>query len=257
MRWRMSAFEAEMMRVLSGMGRVPPTRSNWRSCKTVKSFACMLIGISLISSRKSVPPSASSILPCLPDLSAPGERAALVAEQLAFKERFRDVGAADDDKRLVAAVALVVDGAGEKPLARAGLAGDVDRRGAVEDFVHPAADARHLRAAAAHAAGVDMARGGAGWGRTCGLRRRAAPSLEPSAPRMGTDVIVSSQSGRSETLRFCTGLRAEHFGAQLRREKVVDRGQAAAAEHRERGAVARGGSRRGRSQEEAPRTRAT
>ena len=59
------------------------------------------------------------------------------------------------------------------------------------------------------------------------LRRRAAPSLEPSAPRMGTDVILHR-------------LRAEHFGAQLRREKVVDRGQAAAAEHRERGGVARG-----------------
>ena len=41
----------------------PPTRSNRRSCSTRSSFACMASGISPISSRKMVPPCASSKRP--------------------------------------------------------------------------------------------------------------------------------------------------------------------------------------------------
>ena len=65
------------------------TRCSWR---TRSSFACSSSGRSPTSSRKSVPPSASSKRPtCCADRA--GERALLVAEELALEQRRRDRGA--------------------------------------------------------------------------------------------------------------------------------------------------------------------
>ena len=65
-------------------------RARWsRSCSTRRSLAWSSSGMSPISSRKSVPPCASSSLP-EPPLLGVGERAALVAEQLRLEQRGRD-----------------------------------------------------------------------------------------------------------------------------------------------------------------------
>ena len=48
-----------------------------------------------------------------------GERAALVAEELALEQRLGDRGAVDRDERLVGALAVLVEGAGDQLLAGA------------------------------------------------------------------------------------------------------------------------------------------
>ena len=58
-----------------------------------------------------------------PGLGA-GEGAAFVAEQLALQQRLGNGRAIDGDERLVGAVAVLVDGAGDQFLAGAGLAAD-------------------------------------------------------------------------------------------------------------------------------------
>ena len=52
-----------MMRMLTGTGLVPPTRSMTRSWMARSSLACRRTSISEISSSSRVPPSASSNLP--------------------------------------------------------------------------------------------------------------------------------------------------------------------------------------------------
>ena len=52
-----------MMRMSTGTGRLPPTRSITRSWIARSSFACSRTSISEISSSSSVPPLASSNLP--------------------------------------------------------------------------------------------------------------------------------------------------------------------------------------------------
>jgi hypothetical protein len=54
----------------------------------------------------------------------PGERAALVSEQLAFQQRVGECGAVDRDQRLCGAVAAVMNGPGHEFLASPGLSGD-------------------------------------------------------------------------------------------------------------------------------------
>ena len=58
-----SRLVAATRRKSTRTGRVPPTRSNSRSCSARSSLACRLSGSSPISSRNSVPPSASSSRP--------------------------------------------------------------------------------------------------------------------------------------------------------------------------------------------------
>ena len=76
---------AQTMRRSSGIGVRPPMRSTVRSCSTRSIFACSDAGISPISSRNTVPPSAASSLPGV-RLAAPGEGALLIAEQLALQQ---------------------------------------------------------------------------------------------------------------------------------------------------------------------------
>ena len=81
--------------------RVPPRRRKVISSSTLSSLACVPAGISPISSRKSVPPSASSKRPRFVRLGV-GEGAALVAEQLALEQALGHRRAVDLDERPVA-----------------------------------------------------------------------------------------------------------------------------------------------------------
>ncbi len=77
-----------------GSRSLPPTRKKRRSCSTRSRSTCSLGEMSPISSRNSVPPSASSNLPFF-CATAPGEGALLVAEQLGLEQRLGERRAGD------------------------------------------------------------------------------------------------------------------------------------------------------------------
>ena len=81
-----SRFVAAMTRTSTLIVSLPPTRSNSRSCRKRSSLTWIAGEISPISSRNSVPPSACWKRPSRRADRA-GERAALVAEQLALEQR--------------------------------------------------------------------------------------------------------------------------------------------------------------------------
>ena len=87
-------FEVAMMRMSTGTGRAPPTRSMTRSWMARSSLACRRTSISEISSSSSVPPLASSNLP-MRRAERAGEGAFLVAEQFGFEQVLRDRRAVD------------------------------------------------------------------------------------------------------------------------------------------------------------------
>ena len=93
-----SRLVAATMRTSTLSVSLPPTRSNVRSCRTRRSLTCVASGISPISSRKSVPPSACSKRPSRRATRA-GERALLVAEELALEERLGERGAVEAHER--------------------------------------------------------------------------------------------------------------------------------------------------------------
>ena len=120
------------------------------SCRTCRSLACSGRGISPISSRKMVPPSASSNLPGL-SLVGAGEGAALVAEELGLEQLAGQGGAVDlDEGALARAAERVVDGAGDELLADAGLAPDEDGDVGVGDLIDHLLDGLHARAVLEH-----------------------------------------------------------------------------------------------------------
>ena len=80
-----------------GSARSPPTRTTSRSCRARSSFTCSAGGMSPISSRKSVPPSASSNLPRR--AGDAGRDPALDAEQLALEQRLGQRAAVERDER--------------------------------------------------------------------------------------------------------------------------------------------------------------
>ena len=82
--------------------------------KTRSSTLCISSGISAISSRNSVPPSACSNFALRAGTARPGERSADIAEQLAAYEVARDRGTVYGYKGFVPAVGCVMDGVGEK-----------------------------------------------------------------------------------------------------------------------------------------------
>ena len=123
---------------------MPPTRSNSDSWSARRSFTCISTGTSPISSRKSVPPSASSKPPGLRADRA-GEGAPLVPEQLALDEVLRDGRAVHLDERLVAPRRAPVERLRDELLAGAALAGDEDRRGGVRHLPDDVVDGLHRR----------------------------------------------------------------------------------------------------------------
>src|ERR1035438_10441776 len=115
---------APMTRTSTLRDRSLPTARTSPSCKTRRSFACIARVISPISSRKRVPPSATS------------KRPARVAEERRLEERLRDARAVLAHEGAAGAGAVGVDGSGDEFLARAALAhdehGDVARRDAID-----------------------------------------------------------------------------------------------------------------------------
>ena len=69
--WRRSTLLAAMTRTSTFATRFEPSGSTSFSCSTRSSFACIAIGMSPTSSRKSVPPLARTNLPSRPRRSAP------------------------------------------------------------------------------------------------------------------------------------------------------------------------------------------
>ena len=116
-------FEVAMMRMSTGTGRVPPTRSITRSWIARRSLACRRTSISEISSSSSVPPVASSNLPmrrAIAPVNAP-----FSWPNSSDSSRFSgDRRAVDRDERLARAVRAGVDVARQHLLAGAGFAGD-------------------------------------------------------------------------------------------------------------------------------------
>ena len=96
-----------------------------RSSRTRSSLAWRATDISEISSRKSVPPCASSTRP-FRAVAAPVNAPAHVAEQLALEQRFRDRGAVQRDEGTPPARAAVVDGPRHQLLPRPALPCDED-----------------------------------------------------------------------------------------------------------------------------------
>ena len=94
------------------------------------------------SSSSTVPPSASRKMP-EPRRDRAGERAALVAEELRLDERLGDRAAVDDEERLVAPVARLVDRARDALLAGAALARDEHRGPGAGDALRQLEDAAH------------------------------------------------------------------------------------------------------------------
>src|SRR6185503_446452 len=89
-----------------------------------------------------------------PPLLGTGEGPALVAEQFAFQEVFRDGGTVDRDKWSIGPRAVLIDGTGDEFLARSSFAPDEDRDGLggdatdfLADLLHGAARADKGRAA--------------------------------------------------------------------------------------------------------------
>ena len=72
-----------------------------------------------------------------------GKRTFFVAEEFAFEEGFGDCAAVDDEKGLVAARALPVDGFGDEVFPGAAFARDEDADGGGRDLGHAFADLLH------------------------------------------------------------------------------------------------------------------
>ena len=87
----------------TGCGSSAPSGVTMRSSSTRSSRACSASGMSPISSRNSVPPSACAILPRAPALVRAGEGAGAVAEQLGLDQRLGQARAVDRDERPVGA----------------------------------------------------------------------------------------------------------------------------------------------------------
>ena len=144
---RRSLLVAATMRTLVLIGVRPPTVVYSPCCSTRSSRVCASIGMSPISSRNSVPPSACSNRPDARAVGA-GEGALLVAEQFGLDQVARDRRHVDGDERAVAALAVIVQRARDQFLAGAGLAGDHHREVGLHQPRQHAVDVLHGRRAA-------------------------------------------------------------------------------------------------------------
>ena len=145
-----SRLQAAMTRTSTRRSVRPPTRRTFRLSRARSRRGWRSSGSSAISSRKSVPPCARSKAPEWA-VTAPGEGAALVAQQLALYEVRRHRTAVEDDERPIGSRALIVEHVREDVLPGAGLPdegdGDVGLRKSsedVEDFVHRGGARREL-----------------------------------------------------------------------------------------------------------------
>ena len=109
-----------------------PTGRTVRSCSTRSSFTCMASVISLISSRKMVPPSATSNRPRLFWL-APVKAPFTISEEFALEQGLRKRAAVDGNESLGGARRTNVHGAGHQFFTGAALAVDQHRAGRGSD----------------------------------------------------------------------------------------------------------------------------
>src|SRR5664279_5347867 len=112
---RRSLFVAAMMRTSVLIGVRPPTLVYSPCWRTRRRRVCASIGMSPISSRKSVPPSACSKRPAL-RACAPCKGALLVAEELRLDQVAGDCRHVDGHERPVPPLAVVVECAGDQLL---------------------------------------------------------------------------------------------------------------------------------------------
>ncbi len=135
---------------------VEPTRMNVPVSSTRSSFTCSSSGISVISSRNSVPPLARSKKP-LCWRSAP-VKLPFSWPKISLSIRFGEIAPQLTARNgLAAAPAQVVHGAGDELLAGAALAGDEDRHGGAGDARDLLVDAPHRRRTAPQSAEVAFA----------------------------------------------------------------------------------------------------
>ena len=183
-RMRRSLLVAAMMRTSVLIGVRPPTVVYSPCCRTRSSRVCASIGMSPISSRKSVPPSACSKRPAL-RAWAP-VKAPFSWPNSSDSIRSRGIAAMlMATNGPVAALAVVVQGAGDQFLAGAGFAGDHHRQVGLHQAGEHAVDVLHRRRAAdqRHVVGRVVRRG-------CGRR---LPSARPAPGRRWR----SAPSGRT------------------------------------------------------------
>ena len=130
------------MRTSTWMRWRPPIRSTIWSCRKRSSLTCSGCGRSPISSRNSVPlMGALDLADRL--LHRAGERAALVAEQLAFQQILRDRAAVDGDEWLLGARSKIVQRLRQRLLAGAALTQQQDRHIGRGELLDVAADLQH------------------------------------------------------------------------------------------------------------------
>jgi hypothetical protein len=223
----------------------PPTGLTFFSCSTRRSLTWSARDSSPISSRNSVPPSASRTRPGF-GLDRAGERALGVAEQLALEQVVGDRAAVDRDERPGGAAALV-----QRPrhqlLAGAGLAADqhglLGRR-------HP----RDRRAHAAHRRAVADQRGDLA---VAGLDRLLAHHHQRVADRhdvaVGQHLVDHARAvdpGAVAALLVDDAHRAGRAGVERR---VVPRRLLVAREHQAAGHLAPGQGRAAQRTEAARR----
>ena len=145
-------FVAEMTRHANLIVPLPPTRVISRFWSARRSLAWSSRFSSPTSSRKSVPPSACSNFPMWRGVGA-GERALLVAEELALHELLRDRRRVDDDERADLGLArrrgrVKVDGPRDELLPGPRLALDGDGEVPAERLLDELVDPLHGRAVA-------------------------------------------------------------------------------------------------------------
>ena len=121
-----SSLVAATMRTSTRIGRDEPMRVTSPYSTARSSRSCAAIDSVPISSRNSVPRSASSKRPARRAGRA-GERARLVAEQLGLDQRLGQRRAVHDDQRVFPAVRQAVEALGDQLLAGAALADDEHR----------------------------------------------------------------------------------------------------------------------------------
>ena len=138
---------AAITRTSMEISLVLPTGRTVRSCRTRSSLTCMASVISLISSRKMVPPSATSNKPALV-LVGSGESAFQISEEFALQQGLRKRAAVDGNEGVGGARRTNVNGAGHQFFTGAALPVDQNRAGGGGDGANRLLELLHGRAGA-------------------------------------------------------------------------------------------------------------
>ena len=222
-----------MMRMSTGTGLLPPTRSITRSWMARRSFACSRTSISEISSSSSVPPVASSNLPMRRAI-APVNAPFSWPNSSDSSRLLRDRRAIDRDERLARAVRAAVDVTRDHLLAGAGLAGDQHRGVARRDLLGELDHVRHRLVAIDQLAGV-VGDGGEHRRDQLGIGRQRDVFLGAGVDGGDRRARVVAHAAGDDRHRDALGVETAHQVADVERD--IDHqqvGAAAGAQHVER-----------------------